>query len=289
MSNMKLCAYAVIVATSVSTLAASNETQKICIKGSNTFGEELGPQLIKAYTRLHPERAINIESKGTATGLAALLAGECDVATASRPANEDELRLARSRGVTLSHYVIGYYGVAIVVNATNLVRALTDQQVTDIFAGTITNWQQLGGSDARIQTYIRDAASGTHLGFQELAMSQRPYAGGAKTSASYRDIATAVAANPTGIGYVGINVLLPAQVQPVRINREWPTATSVNEGAYPYARQLRLYVNADKTTPAAKEFIQFVLARPGQQILDYLGFVHAIETPIWPPPPAAPQ
>lgn len=267
-------------------LAATNDTQTIVIKGSNTFGEELGPQLIKAYTRLHPEVAIQLEAKGSASGFAALLAGECDIAAASRPANEDELRLARSRRITLSHYVIGYYGVAVIVHATNLVRALTDQQIADVFAGSITNWKQLGGPNARIQTYIRDAVSGTHIGFQELAMNSRPYATGAKALLSYREIVDAVAADPTGIGYVGINVLLPANAQPMRVNREWPTATSVNEGAYPYARQLRLYVNADKLSPAAKEFVQFVLARPGQQILDYLGFVHAIEAPIWPPPAA---
>ena len=117
-------------------------------------------------------------------------------------------------------------------------------------------------------------------------MSQRAYSTAAKSLTSYRDIVAGVAGDPAGIGYVGINVILPANAQPVRINREWPTATSVNEGAYPYARQLRLYVNSEKAAPATKEFVQFVLARPGQQILDYLGFVHAIETPVWPVPPA---
>ena len=47
--------------------------QKIIIKGSNTFGEELGPRLIRAYRQVHPGVAIELEAKGSASGFAALL------------------------------------------------------------------------------------------------------------------------------------------------------------------------------------------------------------------------
>lgn len=282
---MTRCARIPIVMLALLGLAATNRTQKIVIKGSNTFGEELGPRLVEIYRITHPDIVFELESKGTATGFAALPAGECDIAAAARAATEDELRLARSRGITLQHYLVGYYGVAIIVNGSNLVRALTDAQVADIFAGTITNWKQLGGDDAPIQTYIRDPSSGTYLGFQELAMRQRTYLTTAKKLKSYHEIANAVAADRSGIGYVAISLILPSQAQPMRINHEWPTATSVNDGVYPYARELRFYVNRDKGTPAAVEFVQFVKSTAGQQTIGQAGFIRAIEVPVWPPAP----
>src|SRR5688572_21433117 len=95
--------------------------QKLVIKGSNTFGEELGPRLVEEFNKRFPDTTIELESKGSASGFSALLAGECDIASSSRLATEDELRLARSRKIRLSQYTIGYYGVAVVVNETNVI------------------------------------------------------------------------------------------------------------------------------------------------------------------------
>src|SRR5207247_80033 len=106
--------------------------------------------LIRVYSKVQPEVTIELEHLGTATGLTALLAGECDLAAASRPATEDKERLARSRGVEVDYYIIGYYGATVIVNTANRLRDLTDRQVRDVFTGTIANWKALGGHDAPI-------------------------------------------------------------------------------------------------------------------------------------------
>src|SRR5438094_456336 len=56
---------------------------KVVIKGSNTIGEEMGPRLIAEYKKDHPTAELVLESKGTASGFTALLAGESDIAAAS--------------------------------------------------------------------------------------------------------------------------------------------------------------------------------------------------------------
>src|ERR1043165_3380947 len=86
---------------------------KLLIKGSNTIGEELGPRLISEYKKEHPSSAIQIESKATGYGIAALLAGQCDVAAASRAPIQEELGLAKERGIELKEYPIGSYSVAV--------------------------------------------------------------------------------------------------------------------------------------------------------------------------------
>src|SRR5262249_33144609 len=114
---------------------------KLVIKGSNTIGEELGPRLIAAYKQEHPQADIGLESKATGYGFAALMAGQCDLAAASREPIKDELELAQARSFEFKDYPIGAYSVAVIVNGNSQVKDLTREQVRDIFTGVVTNWK----------------------------------------------------------------------------------------------------------------------------------------------------
>jgi phosphate transport system substrate-binding protein len=246
---------------------------KILIKGSNTIGEELSPRLIEEYRKDQPEVTFELESKGTGSGFAALLAGECDIAAASRVASQDELTQARNQGVELNLHTIGSYSVAVIVNGANPVSNLSRDQVRDIFTGKVRNWQALGGADIPIRLFIRDAISGTPLGFQELAMENQPYATDASAFTNYAGIEAAVAKDAGGIGYVGLDLAKLAGVKAVSIRGVPPTAVTVNEGQYPIARVLRLYTNKTNESPATLDFIQFVQSPRGQKIMADMGFV----------------
>src|SRR5258708_3275331 len=90
---------------------------RLVIKGSNTIGEELAPRLIAEYKKAHPAASLDLESKATGYGLAAVMAGQCDIAAASRTPIKEETELAHGRGIELNDYVIGTYSVAVVVNS----------------------------------------------------------------------------------------------------------------------------------------------------------------------------
>jgi len=229
--------------------------------------------LIAKYRMDHPDITFDLETKATGYGLAALAAGQCQIAAASRPANAAELRLAESRGIEFKDYVIGSYSVAVIVNAKNPVGNLTREQVRDIFTGVVRNWKEVGGPDAPIALYIRDPISGTYLGFLELAMERKPYAPDVKTFTSYTAIVQAVAQDPNGIGYSSIELANRDGVKCVSIGGIAPTIASVNKGEYPYARTLRFYTDKAKEPPAAHDFIQFVQSPHGQAILDQMGDV----------------
>src|SRR5258708_4052307 len=101
---------------------------KIIIRGSNTIGEELAPRLIAEYKKDHANASFDLEAKGTAYGMGALVGARCDIAGASRLPSKDELELARLRGVDLNDNVIGSYSVVVVVNASNPISNLTRDQ-----------------------------------------------------------------------------------------------------------------------------------------------------------------
>lgn len=260
----------ILLLLAVTALAASAQT--IRIKGSNTFGEELAPRVIAEFGKLHPEITVELESKGSGSGILALFDRTCDIAASSRAMTEDEMRMARSRGIVLRNHTIGYYGVAVVAHSTNPVKNLTHAQVRDIFTGVARNWKDVGGPDMAIQVHIRDPVSGTYLGFQELAMDRQPYLAEAAQHTSYHEIARAVTGEAGAIGYVGMTLAAHNGVKTLTINGVAPNAPNVADQLYPYARQMRFYTDK-KMSPATMAFIAYVRSVPGQTLLEELGFV----------------
>ncbi len=277
---MRATALSAITAAMLVFVASSALAQKVTIKGSNTFGEDLGPALIAGFKSVKPGITIDLVSESSGPGIASLLAGDCDIASSSRPLNEDELRILKSRSLKVENHAVGYYGIAVVVAANHQVKALTDQQVEKIFTGEITNWKEAGGLDKPIHVYIPDAQAGTYLGFQELAMARKPYRQDVTERSNYHELGAAVAADPAGIGYVSLNVMRELGLHGILINGMHPSSIAVIEGIYPYARMVRLFTIRGQTSRAARAFIKFVQSPEGQRIVEQTGFVPRLTSPI---------
>ncbi|MBU3665262.1 MAG: PstS family phosphate ABC transporter substrate-binding protein [Chthoniobacterales bacterium] len=276
---MKLLALLLASALAATPLSAQPQPAgALRIVGSNTFGETLGPKLIAAFSKTSPGIAVTLKRPGSAEGLAALIAGQADIATTSRTATPSELAAAKSAGVRLQPQTIGSYGVCVIVNESNPVLSLKPSKVRDIFTGKITNWKQAGGPDLPIRTFILDAATGARAGFQILAMGGKPYAESARALRDYNAIASAVAGDPSAIGYAGFGSQ-PSGVRALLINGEPPNSAAVYEQVYPYASPLYLYTLERRETPAAKKFIRFVLSKEGQRVLQDAGYVPRLPRP----------
>src|SRR5260221_3871042 len=276
--NVSLVLAALLLASCSQKQASETATEgktgeKIIIRGSNTFGEELAPQLIADYKKDHSSVAFDLETKGTSYGMGGLVGGYCDIAGASRLPSKEELEVAQYRNVELNDHVIGAYCVAIVVNAAGSAANLTKEQVRDIFTGAIQNWKEAGGPDAPIRLYARDPISGTHLGFKELAMENKPYGSEQNLFTNYNGIVEAVAKDPNGIGYSSIELAKSAGVKPVTIGGVEASFAAANKGEYPYARTLHLYTGKGRETPATLAFIQFIQSSRGQSVLTNACFV----------------
>jgi phosphate transport system substrate-binding protein len=254
-------------------VAGCGKPEKITIRGSNTFGEELAPRLIAEYRKEHPTVVFDTEYKGTTYGMGALMVERCDIAAASRPVSTNELQLAKDRDIAFNDYVIGAYSVAVIVNAGSPIGNLTRDQVRDIFTGAVINWKEVGGPDAPIHLCSRDEISGTHLGFRELAMENKPYALGLKAFTNYLGIIQVVAQDANGIGYASIDLVSKDGIKAVSIEGAAPAIAAVNRGQYPYARVLHLYTDTTRESPTTRDFVQFVQSKRGQEILTRMGFV----------------
>jgi len=256
----------------------AGQADTLRITGSNTFGEKLGPLLVSGFERKHPDADVILKRPGSSAGLAALIAGQTDIAPTSRPANAGELRAAKKAGFTLLPQNIGSYGVAVIVNAANPVKNLKAAQIRSLFNGKTTNWSKVRGADRPVNLYILDNKTGARAGFQDLAMRGDDYAASAKALPDYAAIESAVAQDPNGIGYTDMGSL-PDGVRALLINGQPANGAAIYEQVYPFANMLYLYTLEGRETPAARKFVRFALSKDGRRVIQTAGFVPRLTPP----------
>ena len=244
----------------------------IVIKGSDTLGAKLVPQLAEQFKAQHPGTSFDIAAEGSATGFAALIDKTAAIGMASRPAKPEEIANGKAKGVDMKETTVAYDGIAVIVNTANSIKGLTKKQVEQIFTGEITDWSAVGGSGGKISVYTRNTSSGTYAEFKELAMKKRDYAPDSQKLAGNEQIAQEVGKNPSGIGYVGLAYTKAAGIRVVPIDGASPSKESVLAKSYPYARPTFFYTNGEPTG-VAKEFIDFTVGPEGQKIVEQVGFV----------------
>src|ERR1043166_3486237 len=259
-----------LIVLSIASLMARADT--LVIKGSDTLGAKLVPQLSEEFKAQHPNATFNIAAEGSTTGIAAIIDGTAQIGMASRPTKPEEVAAAKAKGVTFKETIVAYDGIAVIVNSANPIKSLTKKQVEQIFTGDIADWSAVGGSAGKISIYTRNTSSGTYSEFKELAMKKRDYGPGSQKLAGNEQIASEVAKNPNGVGYVGLAYTKASGIKVVPIDGAMPSKESVLGKAYPYARPTFYYTNGEPTG-LAKQFVDFTVGDAGQKIVEQVGFV----------------
>jgi phosphate transport system substrate-binding protein len=258
-----------------STVCYAQRKSIIQIKGSDTM-VNLVQAWAEKYMEKNPEVFVSVTGGGSGTGIASLLSKTCSIAASSRKMKKKEIELAESKGIEPKEFVVGYDGIAVVVNPKNPIDKLTLKELKDIFTGKITNWNQLGGEDKRIVILSREVNSGTHIYFKEHVLENEDYAPTALLLPSSQAIADEVAQNLQAIGYYGMGYISKDQ-KAISISldgKEYipPTIANVKEGKYPICRPLFFYTDGEPKGQI-KDFLDFVLSDEGQLIVIEQDFV----------------
>ena len=234
-------------------------------EGSTSMADVMAA-LQEGFREREPGVTVNFSGTGSGAGIEAALSGACDIGLSSRALRDGEIQKgARAHVAALD-------GIALVVHAGNPVTALSTEQVADIFTGKITNWRDLGGPDAPIAPYGREAGSGTRSAFEELI--------GVTGRCAYRneygstgDVTGNVSANPNAIGYVSL-ASVRGGVSLVAVDGAACTEETVRDGAYPIRRPFLLVTRQDEPlSEAAQAFLDYALS---PEVADYIARAGAI-------------
>jgi phosphate transport system substrate-binding protein len=262
----------ILIALGLAVTATHANADRLVLKGSDTLGAKLVPQLAEQFKSQNPGTTVDIAAEGSTTGIAAIIDGTAQIGMSSRRAKPAEVGTASSKGINMKPTIVAYDGIAVIVNSANPVKALTKRQVEQIFTGEIADWSALGGSGGKISIYTRNTSSGTYSDFKELAMKKRDYAGGSQKMAGNEQIASEVGKNANGIGYVGLAYTKAGGVKVMPIDGVLPAVETVHAKTYPYARPTFYYTNGEPTG-IAKKFVDFTISPAGQRIVAQVGFV----------------
>lgn len=243
-----------------------NALPKITMNGSTTV-QPIAQAVAESYTAAQ----ISVQGTGSGNGIKALIDGACDIATSSRKMKQEEIDAAKAKGVNPYELEIAKDGIAVIVNPKNQVKALTIQQVQDIYLGKVTNWKELGGANRKIIINSRDTSSGTHEVFNEKVLNKQNESDKTLRVQSNSAMRTAVAQSEGAIGYVGIGYI-DDSVKALTIQNVYPSATTVLNGQYPLARGLYLFANGNPTGDV-KALMDYIMSPTGQNIVKEQGFV----------------
>src|SRR4051812_1409282 len=173
----------ILIVAALCALTAAAQAGRLVLKGSDTLGAKLVPQLAEAFKARNPGVSFEIAAEGSTTGITAIIDGTAQIGMSSRRAKPTEMSAGTAKGVTLTPTLVAFDGIGIIVSAANPIAKLTQRQVEQIFAGDVTDWSGVGGNPGKISIYTRNTASGTYSDFKALAMKNRDYAGSSQKMA----------------------------------------------------------------------------------------------------------
>ncbi len=248
------------------TQQAAQLTGSVATNGSTSMQKVMGA-LTEGFAAVQPGVTVTYDPTGSGSGIEAASNGSADIGLASRGLKDSEK-------ATLTETVVARDGIAIVVHPENPVEDLTVEQVAAIAKGEITNWKDLGGSDAPIAFVGREAGSGTRGAFEELTGTEDLCVYNQELTSTGAVIA-AVAATPGAIGYASLSAVEDS-VKTVKIGGVECTEDTVRDGSYAIQRP---FVFATRTgeplSEAAQAFFEFALSPEAAELYTAAGVVPA--------------
>ena len=159
---------------------------------------------------------------------------------------------------------------AIYVHPGTGVNSLTNAQLADVYAGRVTNWNQVGGADLRIRVVRREDADSTLIvlratmpRWRDLVITDM-----SKTATTTQDAIDTVRDVPGAIGFGPFTKTLETRTAVLRIDGHYPT-----DAGYPSSVILALIYKDSTITASARAFIAFLGSEKGRTIIDRFGSI----------------
>ena len=244
--------------------------KEINISGSTSVARVMDV-IAEEYNKVHPDNYIAVQGIGSTAGITMVNKGVVEIGMSSRYLTQ------REKGEDLNVIPIAYDGLAVVVNRTNSLDNLSEQQLFDIYKGKINNWQQVGGNDQPIAVVTREASSGSRYSFESLlgltkVVNDRLVSDISPNNLvvnSNSRVKTIVNHNPHAIGFISVGSV-DQSVKAIQFEGTTPSAKNIASHKYKLARPFLILYKVDGLDKAGKEFVSFLKSETGQKaIADY--------------------
>ena len=236
----------------------------VATDGSTSMEKVIG-YLSEAYMEENQAVKVTYNPTGSGSGIQAVQEGRCDIGLSSRNLKDEEAK-------DLVGTVVAIDGIAIILNPENPIEDLTIEQIAKLYKGEITNWKEIGGSDAPVVLIGREAASGTRDGFESIT-DTKDACKYSQELTSTGDVVQTVATNPNAIGYASL-ASVKDTVKAIKVEGVTPTTEPIQNGSYKVQRNF-VFVTKKNTelTGAAKAFFDFATSAAADELITEAGAV----------------
>lgn len=256
------------------TACGHHDRETLVITGSSTLGP-LMSDIAADFESANPGVRVDVQTGGSSRGIADVRRGTADLGMISRELRQDES--------DLSVHVVARDGISLIVHADNPLTALTNAQVTQLFRGEITNWEELTGHDVPVTIVHKGQGRATlEVFLAHFDLNDRDVRAHLIVGENQQAIRS-IAGSRGAIGYVSIGAALHEQelgtsIRSISIEGIAPDADTIARGIYPLTRNLNL-VSQGTPGDLVAEFLRFTRSGQGDIRVREHFFVPAAEEP----------
>ncbi|WP_455650165.1 phosphate ABC transporter substrate-binding protein [Enterocloster citroniae] len=246
--------------------AAADLSGSISMVGSTSM-EKFANALSESFMEKYPKVTVTAEFVGSGAGVEAVNNGSADIGNSSRNLKDEE----KANGV--AENIVAIDGIAVVVDPSNTVEDLTKQQMSDLYEGKVTNWKDVGGSDAPVVVVGRESGSGTRSAFEEL-LGLEDLCKYSNELDSTGAVMAKVASTPGSIGYVSLDVL-DDTVKALKLEGAEPTEENIKAGSYFLSRPFVMATKGDisQQNDLVKALFDYIYSEEGTEIVKSVGLI----------------
>ena len=208
-----------------------------------------------------------------------LIYGNADIIFVAAP-SESQRNVAKMQGHTLNMTPIGREAFVFFVNHKNSVDNLTLEQVKQIYAGEVTNWNQVGGNNEKIRAFQRPADSGSQSTLEKIMGDTTIMEAPAEDIATgmggiihevsqYRNYKNAIGFT---FRYYSTEMVGNEDIKLLSIDGVAPTKENIRNGTYPLTSEFYA-VTAGTENPNVQVFIDWIVSSEGQALVEKVGYV----------------
>jgi phosphate transport system substrate-binding protein len=204
---------------------------------------------------------IEIGINGNDDAIKSVLDGKVDIASLGRKLTLEE----KAKG--LEQVLVRREKIAIIVGINNpFYDGLTTEKFAKIFRGEITDWSELGNAKGKIRFIDRPTISDTRNSFNEYSVFKSgQFLTGSNAVQMVEDNTPNIIKE---LGDDGISYILANQISKLQDVRSLKVQDYLpNNSKYPFSQSF-VYVYKQNPSPKVRDFLGFILSKPGQESVE---------------------
>lgn len=173
-------------------------------------------------------------------------------------------------------------GFVFFTNVNNLVNGLSLKEIQDIYTDKITNWNQVGGDDAKIIAYQRPENSGSQTGMLSLVMKDKKIKEPKKeeyikSMAGIIDVVANYDNSKDSLGYsyyyYATTMYGNENIKFLAVNRVSPNHDTIKDESYPLITAYYIVTLKGTENGAVSKVKKAMLESKGQEIARNAGYI----------------